>query len=76
MDKDLTLTMNEEAPLITRPSWHLMVAQLAGFEPAPIRVSDFGRGGRVVLRALSGLSEERDIDMDDDLPDEPLPAHH
>ncbi len=76
MDEDLNMTMNEEAPLVTRPSWHIMVAQLAGFEPVPIRVSDFGRGGRVVMRALSGLSEERDLDFDDDLPDDPLPASH
>lgn len=76
MDKDLNTTTNEEAPLITRPSWHIMVAQLAGSEPAPIRVSDFGRGGRVVLRALSGLSEERDLDLDDEMPDDPPPASH
>lgn len=55
-----------DLPFIIRPSWHVMVAQLAGTAPDPIRISDFGRGSRVISCALSGGQEERDLDDDDE----------
>jgi hypothetical protein len=55
-----------DGPIVIRPSWHVMVAQLAGAKPEPIRVSDFGRGSRVISRALSGDHEELDLDDEDD----------
>jgi hypothetical protein len=45
-----------------RPSWNAMLAQLAGGDPRPVRVSDFGRGSRVVSRTLAGEQEERELD--------------
>jgi hypothetical protein len=55
----------DDAPPVIRSSWNVMVVQLAGTAPEPIRVSDFGRAGRVVTRLLSGGSEEYDLDEED-----------
>ena len=55
-----------DMPFIIRPSWNIMVAQLAGGTPEPIRVSDYGRGSRVISRALSGDHDERDMDDEED----------
>jgi hypothetical protein len=57
-----------DMPFIIRPSWNVMVTQLAGGTPEPIRVSDYGRGSRVISRALSGDHDERDMDDEDDEP--------
>ena len=57
-----------DEPTLVRPSWSVMVAQLAGSRPEPIRVSDFGRGSRVICRALSGDHEEQDFDEDEEPP--------
>jgi hypothetical protein len=78
MEQDVTLSEqssagvwadDEEAPdmpFIIRPSWNVMVTQLAGGTPEPIRVSDFGKGSRVISRALSGDHDERDMDDDEE----------
>ncbi|OFZ72195.1 MAG: hypothetical protein A2W04_06590 [Betaproteobacteria bacterium RBG_16_64_9] len=56
----------DEAAFVIRPSWNVMVAQLAGEAPRPVRVSDFGHGNRVISRTLAGEQEERDVDIEDD----------
>jgi hypothetical protein len=67
--------VEDDSPFVIRPSWNVMVAQLAGARPEPIRVSDFGRGSRVIARALSGDHEEHDLDFEDD-EDPPRRAMH
>jgi hypothetical protein len=63
---ELDEEMEDSGPFVIRPSWNIMLAQLAGEPPASIRVSDFGRGSRVISRALSGDQEERDLDLDEE----------
>ena len=64
-----------DRPIVIRPSWNVMVAQLAGARPEPIKVSDFGRGSRVISRALSGDHEEHDLDFDADEDEGPRAMH-
>ena len=66
----------DEAAFVIRPSWNVMVAQLAGEAPRPIHVSDFGRGNRVISRTLAGEQDEYDLDGEDDMEVSPRGPTH
>jgi hypothetical protein len=66
----------DEAAIVIRPSWQVMLAQLAGEAPEPVRVSDFGRGSRIISRSLAGEQEEHDLESEDEAEASPRgPAH-
>ena len=66
----------DEAAFVIRPSWNVMVAQLAGEAPRPVRVSDFGHGNRVISRTLAGEQDEYDLDGEDDMEVSPRGPTH